>query len=236
MMADDLQSMAAASAILLFGSRARRDNDPTSDTDLLFICQEPHPRHVSAGRTSMFFYPWNRLLADAQNGDLFVGHLVQEAQALSDPLNQLGQLRISFRLRASYQREIDHASDLGWFLSRFPDYLKPSLTAKRMVWCVRTILIARLAESGNLVFAPRALADSAESSAASYLIMERRRRLPDEKMQRNFKRFLLMWTERQRWHREEPAESFIKRFRETSNEVALKTLDQNTELPTSLYT
>jgi hypothetical protein len=85
------------------------------------------------------------------------------------------------------------------------------------------------------VFAPKALAALAGSKAASDLIMERRRRLPDENMQRNFKRFLLVSTERQRWHREEPADYFVKRFCETSNDVALKTVEQNAEFPASTY-
>lgn len=184
----------------------------------------------------MFFYPWRKLLADANEGDLFVGHLVQEAKPLSDPLNQLGQLRSTFKLRESYQREIDQASDLGWFLSRFPHHLKPSLTAKRIIWCVRTILIAKLAEEGKLVFAPSELAELANSKAASDLMVERRRRLPDDRMQKNFRRFLLISTERQRWHRDEGVDYFVAKFRSTSNEVALKTLEQNEQFADPTYT
>ena len=183
----------------------------------------------------MFYYPWQKLLTDARNGDLFVGHLVQEARPLSDPLDQLGELRSSFRLRANYRREIEHASDLGWFIARFPHHLKPSLTVKRMVWCVRTILIAQLAEEGKLVFAPTRLAKLAGSKAATDLLIERRRRLPDDKMQRTFRRFLLMSTERQRWHGEKAEDYFIQRFSETSNEVALKALQQNTQCDSHTY-
>lgn len=233
---EDRRALMAASAILLFGSRAREDHDRASDTDLLFICEEPHPRHVSAGRTSMFFYPWAKLLADASAGDLFVGHLAQEARALSDPSDKLGQLKASFRLRDSYQREIEHARDLGWFISRFPQKLKPSLMTKRMIWCVRTVLIARFAEEGKLVFAPNTLAEMARSKAASDLLMERRRRLPDEKMQKAFRRFLLTATDRERWHREESEAYFIGKFIDTLNDVAIKTLEQNSVSASSTYT
>lgn len=217
----------AASAILLFGSRAREDNDRASDTDLLFICNEPNPRHVSAGRTSMFFYPWSRLLEGAKSGDLFVGHIAYEARPLSDPANQLQQLKAAFQLRSNYQKEIAEAADLGWFIIRFPHYLRPALMAKRMIWCVRTILISRLAEQGKLVFAPDALADASRSNSARELLSQRRRRLADEKMQRSFRKFLVTATDRQRWHREESVDLFIKRFAETSNEVAIKTIEQN---------
>jgi hypothetical protein len=217
----------AASAILLFGSRARQDHDNASDTDLLYICDEATPRHVSAGRTSMFFYPWHRLLAGAEAGDLFVGHIAYEARPLADPNDQLGKLKAAFRIRPSYQREIDQASDLGWFIIRFPHYLRPSLMAKRMMWCARTILIARLAEQGKLVFAPNELAELANSKSARELLSERRRRRVDEKMNRNFRQFLLTATDRQRWHREESLEFFVRKFAETSNEVATKTIEQN---------
>lgn len=183
----------------------------------------------------MFFYPWQKLMDDALAGDLFVGHLVQEARPLSDPLDQLGQLKASFRLRTSYQREIGHASDLGWFIYRFPQHLKPSLMAKRMIWCVRTILIARFAEKGKLVFAPKALAEMANSQTVTDLLMERRRRLPDAKMQKNFRRFLVTSTERQRWYREESEAQFMARFIDSSNEVAIKTLEQNQAFVSSTY-
>lgn len=225
----------AASAILLFGSRARLDHDRASDTDLLFICQEPQPRHVSAGRTSMFFYPWQKLLDDAASGDLFVGHLVQEARAVADPLDQLGQLRLSFQIRASYQREIEHACDLGWFIIRFPQRLKPSLMAKRIMWCVRTILIAKFAEEGDLIFAPNALAERAKSKTVTELLAERRRRLADAKMQHNFRRFLVTAAYRKRWHRDGSEDQFLDRFIETSNNVAIKTLEQNDRFANATY-
>jgi len=175
----------------------------------------------------MFFYPWQRLLAAAEQGDLFVGHIAFEARPLSDPGDQLGQLKAAFRLRSSYQKEIGQASDLGWFMLRFPNHLKHSLMAKRMIWCVRTILIARLAEKGKLVFAPKALAEMAPSKSARELLAERRRRLPDDRMQKNFRKFLVAMVDRQRWQREESIEFFLQRFAETSNDVALKTIEQN---------
>jgi hypothetical protein len=232
----DSASPTAALAVLLFGSRARQDNDNASDTDLMFICHEAVPRHVSAGRTSMFFYPWQRLLDGAAAGELFVGHIAFEARSLSDPRDLLTQLKSAFRLRSSYQDEINKAADLGWFLVRFPDYLKHSVKAKRIVWCVRTILIARLAEQGRLIFAPAALAEEAKSKAARELLAGRRRRLADDKTHVNLRKFLVDTVDRQRWYREASAEQFIARFERTSNDVALKTMEQNKTFETSVYT
>jgi len=226
---------AAAFAILLFGSRARNDHENASDVDMLYVCDETEPRHVSAGKTSMFFYPWKKLLADAAAGDLFVGHIAFESRAYADPNDLLGRLRAAFRFKANYKQEIDRAADLGWFIVRFPEHLKSSLRAKRMIWCVRTILIARLAEEGQLVFAPKKLAELARSKAAKELLEDRLRRRTDEKMLRNLSKFLVTESDTQRWHRTASLDDFAQRFKETSNEVALKTLEQNERYPTGPY-
>ena len=81
------------SAILLFGSRAREDNSRGSDTDLLLISPPGEPQHKAIGHLSMFFYPWEKLAADARDGDLFVCHIVHEAKPVFDPLGQLDDLR-----------------------------------------------------------------------------------------------------------------------------------------------
>jgi hypothetical protein len=115
-------------------------------------------------------------VADAEAGDLFAGHIALEGKPISDPLDQLGDLRRAFKLRSSYAVEIGHALDFGWFIIRFPKELKPSLAAKRMIWCVRTILIARSAEAGKPIFAPGELGQTARSAAAHELLSARRRR------------------------------------------------------------
>lgn len=231
----DVSFRAATLAVFLFGSRARKDEDNASDTDLLFVCNELVPRHVSAGKTSMFFYPWQRLSDGALAGELFVGHIAFEALALSDPNDLLGQLKLAFRLRTSYQDEINKAADLGWFIVRFPEFLKHSLTAKRIVWCVRTVLIARIAEKGRLVFAPHALEAEAGSKSAREILEDRRRRLADDRMRSNLRKFLVDTVDRQRWHRKASFEEFLERFRQTGNEVAIKTIEQNESFEKSPY-
>jgi len=179
------------SSMFLFGSRARGDHDSGSDTDLLIVCDERQPRHVSVGKVSMFFYLWQKLLADAALGDLFAGHIALEGKPISDEFDQLGELRRAFKLRSSYAAEVSHALDLGWFITRFPEELKPSLVTKRMIWCVRTILISRSAEAGKPIFAPGQLATTARSSAGQELLSTRRRRKLTKSMLSLFERFLL---------------------------------------------
>jgi hypothetical protein len=177
------------SAILLFGSRARQDYSRGSDTDLLLVSPQGTPKHKSIGHLSMFFYPWEKLTTDARNGDLFVCHIVQEAKPVFDPLGQLEHLRSQFLLRRSYAREISCARDLGWFLDRHAGALSSGIVVRRMIWCIRTILIARLAERGAPIFAPLELVKAAPPSAAELLVDRHQRRL-DVTMRQRFRQYM----------------------------------------------
>ena len=172
-----IANQSGISAILLFGSRAREDSGRGSDTDLLLIAPPGTPRHKSIGHLSMFFYSWEKLLQDARDGDLFVCHIVNEAMPVFDPLGQLDQLRSAFRLRRNYSREIAQARDLGWLLDRHAAAFAPSVVVRRMIWCVRTILIARRAELGAPAFAPATPADGASESRRELLLNRHQRRL-----------------------------------------------------------
>ena len=215
---------AGVSAILLFGSRAREDNSRGSDTDLLLVSPPGTPRHKSIGHLSMFFYPWEKLLADARDGDLFVCHIVREAKPVFDPLSQLDQLRSQFRLRTSYAREIAHARDLGWFLDRYGSALYSSVVVRRMVWCVRTILIARLAERGAPVFAPLELAMAAPASAAELLADRHQRRL-DVAMRQRFRQFIMQEDVRPALSSEATIDDYRSLFLHTGNKVGMQTIE-----------
>jgi hypothetical protein len=225
----------AISAMLLFGSRARNDHAPESDTDLLIIVPGFHPRHTSVGHVSMFFYPRTKLLADAAQGDLFVGHLVQEAKPFFDTNGKLVELRAAFRLRTSYAEEIGKALDFGWFLARYGGDLDSGVVARRMIWCLRTILIARSAEAGTPVFAPLALVARATSEAARALLVDRHRLKPDTMIRHRFRRFLVEECCSSSWHLDGSSTDFIDRFTMTSNDVALQTLRQSHDHERSTY-
>jgi Family of unknown function (DUF5939) len=167
------------------------------------------------------FLTAKRLLSNQTFRDIY---RTLEARAITDPLDQLVALRTAFKRCSRYEREISQASDFGWFKCRFPELLKPSLAAKRMIWCVRTILIARTAETGQLIVAPNKLANEARSTAAKKLIAARRRRKPTKALNELFHQFLLQEGVLQRWHREESAQHFVDRFVASGNDVAWKTL------------
>ena len=220
-----IATQAGVSAILLFGSRAREDNSRGSDTDLLLIGPPDAPRHKSIGHLSMFFYPWQKLAADAREGDLFVCHLVQEAKPVFDPLGQLDQLRSLFRLRASYAREIEHARHLGWFLDRHAAALNSYVVVRRMVWCIRTILIAQHAERGKPVFAPSALAATAPSTAADLLAYRHQHRL-DVAMRQKFRQYIIQEGGKAALPNDATIEHYRTLFSQTGNKVGIQTIER----------
>lgn len=213
-------------ATLLFGSVARSDHVEASDTDLLMVNLDDETRHVSVGHASLFLYPWLRLKLDAQEGDLFACHLAYEAKAIIDPEGYLPKLKESFRFKSDYQSEIARATELGWFLARFGEGLNSALQAKRILWCVRTILIARSAELRDPVFAPHLLAARAKSEAARELLSKRHDQRDDAALRRSLRMFLMQETKAEPFHKQAGRAAFARRFRETSNKVALQTLRQ----------
>ncbi|MFG1275174.1 hypothetical protein [Xanthobacter flavus] len=190
---------------------------------------EDETRHVSIGHLSLFVYPWRRLEQDAQSGDLFTCHLVKEAKALVDPDNYLAQLRRLFRFRQSYQKEIDQASDLGWYLVLFGDELNSALLAKRVLWCIRTVLIARSAEQRVPVFAPQELAKQTRSQPARDLLIRRHHHRDEDSLRQALRVFLETETPSTPPSIGADKSMYITRFAETSNKVALQTLKQEDE-------
>lgn len=219
----------AIAASLLFGSLARADSGEGSDTDILMINLEDETRHVSIGHLSLFVYPWRRLEQDAQSGDLFTCHLVKEAKALVDPDDYLGQLQRSFQFRQSYRKEVEQASDLGWYLVLFGDEMNSALLAKRALWCIRTVLIARSAEQRAPIFAPQELAKQTRSPPARDLLVRRHHHRDDDSLRQALRVFLENETPSTAPPIGADKSIFITRFAETANKVALQTLRQEDE-------
>ena len=218
-----------ALAILLFGSLARADQSHESDTDLLLVTLGDETRHISVGHLSLFLYPWSTLETNARNGDLFVCHLVREAKPLFDPDGYLPKLKEAFRFRSDYMIEIAHATDLGWYLTRYGDDLNPHLQAKRALWCIRTILIARSAERRDPVFAPQLLAKETSSIAGRDLLTRRHSLSDDAEVRHSLRLFLEEETMSESFYEQPHRDAFIERFQTTSNAVALKTIRQEEE-------
>ncbi len=224
------------SAMLLFGSHARGDEDIFSDTDLLLISEDDRPQHVQKGHLSTSIYPLEDLLVRARKGDLFVCHIVREAKAIYDPAHQLDLVRKQFSLRASYEREIGHASDLGWFIV---DYGSEShlqfLLNRRIAWCVRTILIAKSAEIEEPVFSAVGLAEFANSDDVLKLIKNKETDRADPEAMEMLANFLSTFGSA-RFQRDAVSYGeYIKRFADTSNDVALSLIKAEAGSQTFTY-
>ena len=213
-------------ATLLFGSLARADQSEGSDTDLLMVNLDDEPRHVSVGHLSLFLYPWRKLQHDARDGDLFVCHLVREAKPLVDPDGYLPKLKEAFRFRSDYVAEIAHATDFGWYLVRFGEDLNSNLQNKRALWCIRTILIARSAERRDPVFAPQLLAEQTRSVAGRELLTNRHNARDHAEVRQSLRLFLEEEATFDPFNELADRSAFIERFRATSNQVGLQTLQQ----------
>ena len=216
----------AVVATLLFGSLARADQSEGSDTDLLMVNLDDETRHVSVGHLSLFLYPWRKLEHDARDGDLFVCHLAREAKPLLDPDGYLQKLKELFRFRSDYVAEITRATELGWYLARFGEELNSHLQAKRTLWCIRTILIARSAERHDPIFAPRLLAEQTRSVAGRDLLTRRHEARDHAEVRRSLRLFLEEETTSDPFNELADRSAFIERFRTTANIVALQTLQQ----------
>jgi predicted nucleotidyltransferase len=162
--------------LALFGSRARGENGPQADVDLLGVTAAPSEAIPAAvhGQVRLSCYPLVHLVRRAEAGDLFVLHVAREAVVLFDAGDVFERIQRSFRYRDDYDREVRLASDLGWFLVRHADRFRsgPALSS-RIAWCTRTILIARSAVERRPVFAAAELARLADDPVVERLIGDR---------------------------------------------------------------
>jgi predicted nucleotidyltransferase len=74
----------ATSGLMLYGSHARGDADPTSDIDLLQVVPA-RPRSYLLGSANVVAYTLGQLRAMTQAGSLFAWHLRTEGVILDDP-------------------------------------------------------------------------------------------------------------------------------------------------------
>ena len=103
-------------ALVLFGSRARGDHDDRSDVDLLALAGHCGPTFSARPGVTISCYPLDHVLRRARSGDLFAFHLVAEGKVLYEREPVFNLVQRAFCFRSDYTREIEMASDVGWFL------------------------------------------------------------------------------------------------------------------------
>lgn len=161
------------SSLILFGSRARGDNRTDSDVDLLGVADSGGIEECRANGTSLYVYPLQTLLNKAKQGDLFLLHLLQEGKVLHDADKNFEIIRATFNYKHSYENDIRAASAIIWLLLEHSGSKDCNLLRRRLVWSVRTILIARLAEQRTPSFSSAALAGFANDARIRSTIDER---------------------------------------------------------------
>lgn len=146
-------------SLILFGSRARGDHRSSSDVDLLAIVDTGKIRQeVSHNGISLFHYPISYLREKSENGDLFLLHITKEGKILHDTAKVFQSICERFNFKISYQPEIVDGSAIIWFLLENRYLLLNNLFRKKLIWAIRTILIAKSAEKRDAIFSSAALA------------------------------------------------------------------------------
>ena len=146
-------------SLIVYGSRARKDNTVESDTDLFAITDDNRYEMIIEGNTNIACYPLSLAISRAKGGDLFFMHIVSEAMAIYDPTESFTKIKESFKKKKDYITEITQASELGFALVAYAKHMQDYyLLNTRLAWCLRTILIARSVEMGKPTFSKEGLA------------------------------------------------------------------------------
>ena len=161
-------------SLVLYGSRARGDHRQKSDVDLLGVIEEgPIHKELSAGGTSLYHYPHKLLLKNSSLGDLFVLHIVSEGIVLHDSLGAFKSVQDAFVFKENYSKEICDAYIVIKFFEENSHLLRKKDARKRLVWAIRTVLIARCAERRKAYFSSDALARASKIGSLKRVIDNR---------------------------------------------------------------
>ncbi len=178
-------------ALALYGSCARNDQDKDSDVDIFAISSDATYQMIVNNKLNIASYPESLALERASNGDLFILHVIEEGKAIYDPSGKLTELKLGFRYKENYQKEITNASDLGWMLVDLaPTVTNFTLLNRRIAWCVRTILIARSAEAKKPCFSANELCEFSKTAYVYALIKNKNINWLNENALKSFQDFL----------------------------------------------
>jgi hypothetical protein len=150
----------------VFGSTVRGDSDSISDRDVLFVCRTPEaiahcldPLRKSGWSPTV--YSWARLSIAASRGDLFIQHLRQEADILSDPDHSLKAILESFRPCSSYETQHEAAKRLFGTIEYVPEGMLGTLWALDVASVsFRSLAVTFLANNGLYRFARKEIVQS----------------------------------------------------------------------------
>lgn len=179
--------------VILFGSAARGDTTKDSDIDLLVISSEGYPKSEKLGRLEVQFNTRRAMMDKSRSGDLFAVHVALEGVAVSDSTQFLKKFREALTIKRSYAEERKAAFFLAAYLMKVNSGVDRYILGKRMAWCVRTVLISQLVESGRYIFSPSGLSAAFPHLDVTPLISLRRNSESKglEESRRSMEKFLL---------------------------------------------
>ncbi|HYI64932.1 MAG TPA: nucleotidyltransferase domain-containing protein [Allosphingosinicella sp.] len=161
-------------SLILYGSRARGDHRLVSDVDLIGITDGGvASREAPARGTNLHLYPFQRMVENARNGDLFVLHIVSEGKPLHDTLGVFKQAQEAFVYRDNYSNTIEAATAVALFLLSSKTALSKAAGRRRLVWAIRTLIIAKAAEGKQPIFSANRLEEFAHVAGLKRLINKR---------------------------------------------------------------
>jgi predicted nucleotidyltransferase len=161
-------------SLIMYGSRARGDHRQTSDVDLLGVIESgPISREVSARGASLYKYPIAPLIEKSKSGDLFLLHLCREGKVLHDTADIFARVQDCFEFKKSYIDERREASAIIWYLTERPSFISQRKVRRRLVWAIRTLVIADAAEKREALFGSKYLEEFSGVEGLKYVIDRR---------------------------------------------------------------
>lgn len=145
-------------AVFLYGSRARNDFDLFSDTDILGVSESGKiSKSGNDNGVSFHTYPLPWMVTNAEQGSLFLLHVVTEAISLFDPQHILIRLSEQFRYKSSYSSEIEIGSRVAAASLTIDEANFNESSRNRYFWGIRTAIMALAANQKRPVFSSKAL-------------------------------------------------------------------------------
>lgn len=200
-------SIRTGQCLILYGSHGRGDFEPTSDIDILRVDDDREHPTSSIEPISLYTYSTDQLRYLAEQGSLFVLHLINESVPLYDPYNFISGLADTFRPPSSYLWEARHRLSRASMLMLVNESLfrhAPGEFTDVAIFLCRSLLYAELADRGPFSFSLR---DSARENKIAALLCEYKKgdakfsrfeelsRVIGSQMQRRDQRVVSSWTE-----------------------------------------
>jgi hypothetical protein len=144
------------SALFLYGSFARGDQDRSSDIDILQVTPT-HTAPYASGKINITCYTADQLRALASNGALFAKHLVLEAVPLVDPASLLDKLKSIFTAPSDYRYLCRDVTDSVALVAVTEDTFResPKHYSATAGYLLRTYVYARAFDLGAKSFSMR---------------------------------------------------------------------------------